>query len=99
MRRYVLIAYDVSDDKRLRRIFKLLRGYGDHIQYSVFLCRLTDKDRFVLKEKIKDILNFKKDQVILIPLGAVGGKRSSQPEHWEIIGTQLIISDNSLMIY
>ncbi|MFC1591218.1 CRISPR-associated endonuclease Cas2 [Thermodesulfobacteriota bacterium] len=99
MRRFVLVAYDVSDDKRLRRIFKLLRGYGDHIQYSVFLCQLTDKDHIILSEKIKDIINRKEDKVILITLGLVHGKRNSLPEHWEVIGEPLSIPDHSVMIY
>ncbi len=99
MRRFVLVSYDISEQKRLRRIFKLLRGYGEHVQYSVFLCQLTEKDKVVLQEKIKDIIHHEEDQVILINLGAVEGKRASLPGHWEVLGTKLILSSNSLMIY
>src|ERR1035438_4086458 len=31
-----LICYDICDDKRLRKVFQTMRGYGDHLQYSVF---------------------------------------------------------------
>jgi len=99
MRRFVLVSYDISDDKRLRRIYKLLRGYGERVQYSVFLCQLTDKDQIVLTEKIKDIIHHKQDQVILINLGAVEGKRDALPGNWQTLGTVLTISDNSVMIY
>ena len=38
MRQSYLVCYDISDDKRLRKVFKTMRGYGDHLQYSVFEC-------------------------------------------------------------
>ena len=42
MRNRYLVAYDVSDDKRRTGIFKTLMGNGDHVQFSVFLCDLSD---------------------------------------------------------
>jgi len=94
-----VVSYDVADEKRLRRIFKLLRGYGEHIQYSVFLCQLTDKDKVVLSEKISDILHLKEDQAILMTLGPVNEKRYSLPENWKVIGHPLNLADRSVMIY
>lgn len=35
-----LIAYDVREPKRLRRVARILEGYGTRIQYSIFRCRL-----------------------------------------------------------
>ncbi|MCF6285315.1 MAG: CRISPR-associated endonuclease Cas2 [Candidatus Hydrogenedentes bacterium] len=99
MRKHVLITYDVSNDKRLRKIFTLLRGYGEHVQYSVFLCQLTDKDLVVLSEKIKDCIHSSEDQVILIKLGSVGGKRDAMPDHWTVFGRTLTIDDHSVMIF
>ena len=34
MRSSYLVCYDISDDKRLRKVFKLMRGFGDHLQFS-----------------------------------------------------------------
>jgi len=93
------VAYDIADDTRLRHMFRLLRGYGDHVQYSVFLCQLSEKDKVVLMEKIKDIIHHKEDQVILITLGTVDGARASLPEQWQVLGTRLILSHKSDMIY
>ena len=42
MRHWHLISYDVRDPKRLRRVAKLLEGYGTRLQYSVFRCRLDE---------------------------------------------------------
>ena len=44
MRNSYLICYDICDDKRLRKVFQVMRGYGDHLQYSVFECQLKESD-------------------------------------------------------
>ena len=44
MRTSYLVCYDISDDKRLRKVFKLMRGFGDHLQFSVFECQFTASD-------------------------------------------------------
>jgi CRISPR-associated endonuclease Cas2 len=36
MRRNFIVTYDICDPKRLRKVFKLCKGYGIHLQYSVF---------------------------------------------------------------
>src|ERR1039458_4021608 len=36
MRFSYLICYDICDDKRLRKVFQTMRGFGDHLQFSVF---------------------------------------------------------------
>lgn len=38
-----VISYDISETKRRNKIFKLLKNYGEHRQYSVFECDLTKK--------------------------------------------------------
>ena len=37
-----LIAYDVSNPKRLRQVAKICEDYGVRIEYSVFECHLTE---------------------------------------------------------
>lgn len=44
MRFSYLVCDDISDEKRLRKVFQAMRGYGDHLQYSVFECQLTAVD-------------------------------------------------------
>jgi CRISPR-associated protein Cas2 len=43
-----VIAYDITDPRRLKRIANISEDYGVRVQYSVFECRLeADKfDRF-----------------------------------------------------
>ena len=40
-RRRYLIAYDIRDPQRLRRICKLMEAHGERLQYSVFICDLS----------------------------------------------------------
>jgi len=99
MKSHLLIAYDISDPARLRRVHKLVRGYGDAVQYSVFLGQLSEKDEAVLTEKLRDIVHNVEDQVLLIRLGPVKGKRSGAPGKWTVIGRKPIIRDYSIMVY
>lgn len=54
---YILISYDISEDKRRTKIHNVLKSYGEWVQYSVFECALTDtqyaKLRFRLGKLIK----------------------------------------------
>lgn len=38
-----LVAYDISDPKRLQRIADLCEDYGVRVQYSLFECWLEDE--------------------------------------------------------
>ena len=44
MRNTYLVCYDIADDKRLRKVFKTMRDFGDHLQYSIFECQFTPID-------------------------------------------------------
>jgi len=63
-----LVAYDVSDNKRRRKLFKLLKGYGYNIQKSVFEVPINDKNMInKLKVEIEKIINKDKDVVYIFP--------------------------------
>ena len=70
MRHKYIITYDIMDDKRLTRVCKTLKGYGEHLEYSVFECDLSDSELIVLKGRLSDIINHRDDQVLFIDLGA-----------------------------
>lgn len=44
MKGWSLVSYDVRNDKRLRRVAKVLEGYGERVQYSVFRCHLSQRE-------------------------------------------------------
>ncbi|BCX02190.1 MAG: CRISPR-associated endoribonuclease Cas2 [Candidatus Roseilinea sp.] len=73
MRTLYIVAYDIADDRRWRKVFKLMRGHGDRLQYSVFRCALSDRERVELMEKLSRVIKHTEDQVLFFPLGPVGG--------------------------
>jgi CRISPR-associated endonuclease Cas2 len=42
-----IVTYDISSQRRWRRVFRIMEGYGEWVQLSVFQCRLSRrrKDR------------------------------------------------------
>jgi CRISPR-associated protein Cas2 len=62
-----VIAYDIGDDKRRTRIFKLLCGYGAWTQYSLFECWLTKQHLLELRAKLQQHLQAG-DSVRMYPL-------------------------------
>ena len=43
--RLTMVTYDIADQKRWRFVFKVMKGYGEWVQLSVFQCRLSPKRR------------------------------------------------------
>jgi len=70
MRRCYLVCYDVRDPKRLRRVHKLMKAYGEPWQYSVFYCTLKAIDRVRLETALRETMHLKEDQVLIVDLGA-----------------------------
>ncbi|MCY0871023.1 MAG: CRISPR-associated endonuclease Cas2 [Firmicutes bacterium] len=97
MRRHVLVSYDISDPKRLRKVYKILRGYGKHIQYSVFLCQLSERDETELKENLKDVIHHRDDQVIFARLGTV--QSNTVERHVTSIGRKLVPLDLKDLVF
>lgn len=74
MRNTYLVTYDIRDDKRLRRVYKTMRDFGDHLQYSVFECQFTPVDLARCRHELSAIINHQQDQVLFIDLGPVEGR-------------------------
>jgi|SRR5690606_15789568 len=69
-----IVTYDISDPKRLRQVFKLMKGWGLHLQYSVFQCNLTPKALTELKSELEDVIAPQVDQVLFINVGPAEGR-------------------------
>jgi CRISPR-associated protein Cas2 len=77
MRTTWLVTYDIRDDRRLRRVFRVMLGYGDHLQYSVFRCDLTDRELLELKERLAMVIHHRFDQVLFVDVGPSDGRARS----------------------
>lgn len=71
-RRRYLVAYDIRDDRRLRAVAVCMEGYGTRIQYSVFICDLSDMEKFTMRADIESRMNQSQDSVMIVDLGAAG---------------------------
>lgn len=74
MRTTYLVCYDICDDKRLRKVFRLMRGYGDHLQYSVFECALSSVELAKLRTALAGLIDHGEDQVLFVSLGPAEGR-------------------------
>jgi len=77
-----LVCYDICGreaDRRLRQVYKTMRAYGEHVQYSVFRCVLTELRLAELEGKLEGVIDHHKDQVMIVPLG-----NADHPRSWEM---------------
>ena len=74
MRRTFIVCYDIADPKRLRNVFKKMRAWGDHLQFSVFECQLRSVDLVRLRAELAEIIQHDKDQVLFVDLGSTEGR-------------------------
>jgi CRISPR-associated protein Cas2 len=74
MRSSYLICYDITDDKRLRRVFKTCKNFGNHLQYSVFECDLNPAEKVQLETKLGEVIKHDEDQVVFVALGPAEGR-------------------------
>lgn len=63
-----VVAYDIPDDKRRKKVSDLLEGYGKRVQYSVFECVLS-KDKYnELSLRLKKRVKLSEDSIRFYPL-------------------------------
>ena len=70
-----IVAYDIADPRRWRRVFRLMDGYGEWVQLSVFQCRLSRRRRIELKLALSEIIDHAQDHVVMLDLGPAAGIR------------------------
>jgi CRISPR-associated protein Cas2 len=95
MRRCYLVCYDVRNDKRLRKIHKLMKAYGEPYQYSVFYCTLKSIDRVRLENTAREILNLKEDQFLIVDLGA---NEEAARDSFAILGQSLPEAESGMIV-
>lgn len=69
-RRRYLVAYDIRDDRRLRQVATCMEGYGDRLQYSVFICDLSAQELITMRTDLEDRMKPSEDSVVVIDLGS-----------------------------
>lgn len=62
---WYLVCYDIRSPKRWRKAYKLLQGYGERIQYSIFRCWLSQRRREKLRWELEKILEAEDDLLLI----------------------------------
>ncbi len=93
---FVLVTYDVAMDetgqKRLRRVAKACKDYGQRVQYSVFECILDPARWAFLRQRLIDEIDQEKDSLRFYFLGSNWRRRV---EH---VGAKKTIDQEGLLI-
>ena len=68
-RRRYLIAYDITEPRRLRRVCKTMEEYGERLQYSVFICDLSRTELVHARAPVEREMELSADSVVIVDLG------------------------------
>jgi CRISPR-associated protein Cas2 len=68
-RHHFLVSYDIADDARRTEVFETCKDFGNHVQYSVFLCELDRREVITLRELLREMIQHDADQVLMVDLG------------------------------
>jgi CRISPR-associated protein Cas2 len=74
-RRRYLVAYDICEPKRLRRICKTMEEYGERLQYSVFICDLSRTELIRARTAVEREMDLTEDSVVIVNLGETHNAR------------------------
>ncbi|OGA38285.1 MAG: CRISPR-associated endonuclease Cas2 [Betaproteobacteria bacterium RIFCSPLOWO2_12_FULL_62_13] len=72
-----IVTYDISEPRRWRRVFKLMNGYGEWLQLSVFQCRLSRRRHAELVATLDEMIVNDHDHVLMVDLGPAEGVEPS----------------------
>jgi CRISPR-associated protein Cas2 len=62
-RQFILVVYDISDDRRRTKLHNALLDFGTPVQYSVFECLLDKKGEKRLRAAVRRVIRPKVDRV------------------------------------
>lgn len=62
-RRFYVVAYDIPSDKRRTKVHKILSGFGQWTQYSLFELFVNDKEMVLLQNKLEKIIHAQTDSI------------------------------------
>ena len=89
---FVVVSYDVVDDRKRTKIAKAMKSYGERVQKSVFECRIDDRQFIRMKKTLESIMDMNEDSVRFYFLckGCI--------DRIEISGWGTVVEDQNLII-
>jgi CRISPR-associated protein Cas2 len=90
---FVIVTYDIADEKRLRKVAVLMEDYGTRVQRSVFECLIEERQIIQLIAKLMKIIEVSEDSTRIYRVCG------SCEEKIQIIGKGAITSDPDVYIF
>jgi len=90
-KRFVVVVYDISNDKRRTRLHNALLDFGTPVQFSVFECWLTKDEIKKMQARIKKIIRPRKDHVRFYFLCAACAERVQTTQAGELTKLKEVI--------
>lgn len=84
-KRWYLVSYDIRDQQRWRNAYKILKGTGERIQYSLFRCRLSKTEMERLRWELQRVLADEDDLMFvhLCPRCAARVQTKGKEDGWD----------------
>ena len=60
---YVMVSYDIVNDRTRYKVMKFLKDFGTRVQYSLFECDVDEEQYKRMKQGIEELINKKEDKV------------------------------------
>ncbi|MXY66548.1 CRISPR-associated endonuclease Cas2 [Candidatus Poribacteria bacterium] len=88
------VVYDIADNKRWRKVYKMMQGYGEWVQLSVFQCQLSQTRYAQLLADCDQLIHHGDDHIVIIDVGTAEwleprivslGKRKVSPVKREVV--------------
>ncbi len=87
-----LVAYDIREPRRLRRVHQVAKDFGFPLQYSVFICDVTALELLGLKRALTREAKLTEDSIAILDLGRPDGRGM---ECIEFLGVRRELEDSS----
>lgn len=69
MEHLYIVAYDIREPRRWRKVYQAMHGFGERLQLSVFQCRLGKERVLIMEEMLRKLVDQKDDNVLIMDLG------------------------------
>ncbi|GFG50674.1 CRISPR-associated endonuclease Cas2 [Mycolicibacterium agri] len=91
----ILIAYDVTDDRRRAQLAKVLSKYGDRVQYSVFVVDTVPGRAVRMRVEVSQTIDSSQDSILFCDLGPVN---TLSPRQFEFEGRRRPVTDRDSFV-
>lgn len=75
---HYLVAYDISDPARLRKVHRICSDHGIGIQFSIFACQLSEQQYASLRALLESAISTTEDQVLFLRVKKVSKNATSK---------------------